>query len=71
MEAIYIDLLSVKKETRLTVCDIMGRVLLRGTYNGETQHKILFNTSTRILMVHLQNPSGSLAKKIFMKGINR
>ena len=62
-----IDLLLVTKETTVTVCDIMGRVLLRGNYIGETQHKIPFNTNTRILIVHLQNPSGSITKKIFLK----
>lgn len=64
---LIIDLLLVTKETTVTVYDIMGRMLLRGNYMGETQHKIPINTNTQILIVHLENPNGRIAKKIFLK----
>lgn len=64
---LIIDLLLVTKETTVTVYDIMGRMLLRGNYSGEAQHKIPINTNTQILIVHLKNPSGRIAKKIFLK----
>lgn len=64
---LIIDLSLVTNETTVTVCDIMGRILLQGNYIGETQHNIPFNINNQILIVYLKNPSGSICKKIFIK----
>ena len=64
---LIIDLSLVTNETTVTVCDIMGRILLQGNYIGETQHNIPLNINNQILIVHLKNPSGSICKKIFLK----
>jgi hypothetical protein len=63
---LIVDLSLVTNETTVTVCDVMGRVLLQRDYSGETQHKILFNTNTQIIIVHLDNPNGSIAKKLYL-----
>ncbi len=64
---LIVDLSLVTKETTLTVCDLMGRILVQEEFTGETQHTITINSSTQLLIVYLENPNGSLSKKIFWK----
>jgi hypothetical protein len=64
---LIIDLSLVTNETTVTVCDIMGRILLQGNYIGETQHNIPLNIDSQIIIIHLKNSSGSIGKKIFLK----
>ena len=65
---LIVDLTLINKETNVLVYDIMGRLLLSEKLQGETQHKLNLNSDTKILIVKLTNPDGSLYRKLLWEG---
>ena len=61
---LIIDLTLVSKETEVSVFDLTGRILLRKRLPGEIQNNIDLNSNTRMLLVCLRNPDGSLSRKL-------
>ena len=61
---LIIDMLLVANDAQITICDIMGRVILQQEYSAETQHNISLNVKTQVLIVHLENENGRLTRKI-------
>ena len=62
---LILDLLLVKNDAEVTVCDIMGRVLLRDNYLGQMQYSITLNAENQILIINIENGNGSFTKKLF------
>lgn len=63
-EDLIIDLSLIDKETELLVYNIMGELLLQDKLKGNTLHRIKLNTQMQILLIHIENPDGSLSQKL-------
>ncbi|MEI6679114.1 MAG: lectin-like protein [Mariniphaga sp.] len=61
---IFIDLTFVSGPTEVMVYDVLGRKLYEQQVPGETITTLNFNAGRQLLLVKLQNPQGSLCRKI-------
>jgi hypothetical protein len=61
-----IDLTLVAHETEVTVCDVLGRTLYRQKLQGKTRHSLDMRSGAVMLIVYLQNPVGSLCRKVIL-----
>ena len=61
---IYVDLTLVTGPTIATVYDLLGRKLYEQQLSGETITTLNFNAGRELLLVKLQNPQGSLCRKL-------
>jgi hypothetical protein len=61
---ITIDLTFVSGPTEVMVYDVLGRKLYEQKVPGETITTLNFNAGRQLLLVKLQNPQGSLCRKI-------
>jgi hypothetical protein len=61
---ITIDLTFVSGPTEVTVYDVLGRKLYEQQIPGETITTLNFSAGRQLLLVKLQNPQGSLCRKI-------
>ena len=61
---IFIDLMKVVGETRVSVYDVLGRKALDQNLTGEALHTLNYLPGTQLLIIQLQNPQGRLVRKI-------
>jgi hypothetical protein len=65
---LIIDLLLASGTTYIAVYNIMGNLLLHDKLQGETMHILNFKANTQILIICLNNPNGTLSRKLFWVG---
>jgi hypothetical protein len=61
---LLIDLTLIDKETEVSVYDILGRKILQQKLQGQVRHSISFSPGLKVVVVKLNNPDGSLSRKI-------
>ena len=61
---IVLDLTQVTGNTRVSICDLLGRKLYESQVMGETQHTLNFTIGTQLLIIQLQNSTGQFVRKI-------
>lgn len=61
---LIVDLNLIDKVSELMVYNTMGELLLQDKLDGKTLHKFYLNAPMQILIVHIENPDGSLSQKI-------
>ncbi len=65
-----VDLTLVNDHTTTEVYDAAGRLLLRKTLQGLSEHALNLNAAPQILLVRLQNKRGNLTRKVFHNNLN-
>jgi hypothetical protein len=66
---LLVDLSLLSNPSEIAVYDILGKLLLKKSLAGATQHALNINVATQILMIHLQNEEGSIKRKLFFYSI--
>jgi hypothetical protein len=61
---LIIDLTLIDKETNVFVYDILGRKIIQQKLQGQVRHTFDFNPGIKVVVVKLNNPDGSLSRKI-------
>jgi hypothetical protein len=66
---LVVNLTQVTTDTEVTVCDFMGRIILKSKLQGESIHELDLNSVTQMLIVYVRYRGISVSHKVMWKNI--